>query len=142
MVKHLTRKVRVGKSKPKLTEIDASISPAAWHILRWYVVIKFGIFPTEHPLGSLGRVLHISKKLYRVTNVSIIWVCHRLHPVRASAHVRLDPNWRQFRLTVGAPDAEAKFKKQVEAATKKDANAAKYPALYVRRTFISSKDCC
>lgn len=43
-----------------------------------------------------------------------------------------DPNWRQFRLTVGAPDAEAKFKKEVEAAARKDANAAKYPALYVR----------
>jgi ubiquitin-conjugating enzyme E2 Q len=38
MKKHLERKVSVGKSKPKLREIDPSISPAAWLILRWYVL--------------------------------------------------------------------------------------------------------
>ena len=35
MKKHLDRKVTIGKSKPKLREIDPSVSPAAWLILRW-----------------------------------------------------------------------------------------------------------
>ena len=43
-----------------------------------------------------------------------------------------DPSWKQFRLTVGAPDAEAKFKKAIEAAGKTDVNAMVYPVLYVR----------
>ena len=42
-----------------------------------------------------------------------------------------DPSWKQFRLTVGAPDAEAKFKKAIEAAGKTDSNAMLYPVLYV-----------
>ena len=48
------------------------------------------------------------------------------------AQPRSDPNWTQFRLTVGAPDAEAKFKKAIDAAAKTDANAVVYPVLYVR----------
>jgi hypothetical protein len=43
-----------------------------------------------------------------------------------------DPSWTQFRLTVGAPDAEAKFKKAIEEAGKADVNAMVYPVLYVR----------
>lgn len=35
MKKHLERKVTVGKSKPKLREVDPTVSPAAWLILRW-----------------------------------------------------------------------------------------------------------
>lgn len=37
MKKHLERKVKAGKSKPKLKDIDADILPAAWSILRWSV---------------------------------------------------------------------------------------------------------
>jgi hypothetical protein len=32
----LERKVKAGKSKPKLKDIDSNISSAAWSILRWY----------------------------------------------------------------------------------------------------------
>lgn len=47
MKRHLERKVKAGKSKPKLKDIDANILPAAWSILRWYDIIlpfiyKFG----------------------------------------------------------------------------------------------------
>jgi hypothetical protein len=43
-----------------------------------------------------------------------------------------DPAWRQFRFSVGAPDAEAKFKAAVGLAQAKNANARRYPSLYVR----------
>ena len=43
-----------------------------------------------------------------------------------------DPSWTQFRLTVGAPDAEAKFKKAIDEAGKTEVNAMVYPVLYVR----------
>ena len=42
-----------------------------------------------------------------------------------------DVKTRQFRLTVGAPDAEAKFKDAMMNATKEDANVKKFPVLYV-----------
>lgn len=38
--------------------------------------------------------------------------------------------FRHFRLTVGAPDAEAKFYKAQEQAKLEDANAAQYPSIY------------
>lgn len=43
----------------------------------------------------------------------------------------VDPAWRQFRFTIGAPDAEAKFKAAIKDVQKDDANARKYPSLYV-----------
>ncbi|EAU83704.2 hypothetical protein CC1G_05608 [Coprinopsis cinerea okayama7 len=98
MKKHLTRKVNIGKSKPKLYDIDPEVLPAAWLILRWIV-------------GSCtASIEEITSEEDEIKN--------------------LDPNWRQFRLTVGAPDAEAKFKSAVEAAAKENANAREYPALY------------
>lgn len=48
------------------------------------------------------------------------------------------PVWHQFRFTIGAPDAETKFKAAVTEAQKKDANARKYPSLYVRGTLLHS----
>jgi ubiquitin-conjugating enzyme E2 Q len=41
MKKHLERKVKAGKYKPKLKDIDPNILPAAWSILRWSVVSPF-----------------------------------------------------------------------------------------------------
>lgn len=38
--------------------------------------------------------------------------------------------WRQFRFTVGAPDAEAKFKTEQDKARSEDKNAQTYPSLY------------
>ncbi|KAJ2925630.1 hypothetical protein H1R20_g11464, partial [Candolleomyces eurysporus] len=98
MKKHLERKVTVGKSKPKLREIDPSVSPAAWLILRWIV-------------GSCTALIEeITSGDELIQN--------------------LDKNWRQFRLTVGAPDAEAKFNTAVKLASAADKNASKYPVLY------------
>jgi ubiquitin-conjugating enzyme E2 Q len=39
MKRHLERKVPAGKSKPKLKDMDPTILPAAWSILRWFVII-------------------------------------------------------------------------------------------------------
>lgn len=42
-----------------------------------------------------------------------------------------DPTWRQFRFSVGAPDAEAKFRTAVQEAQVRNQNARTYPSLYV-----------
>jgi ubiquitin-conjugating enzyme E2 Q len=36
MKKHLEKKVKAGKVKPKLKDMDPAILPAAWLLLRWY----------------------------------------------------------------------------------------------------------
>lgn len=46
-------------------------------------------------------------------------------------------NWKQYRLTVGAPDMEAKFKAAVDKAKTKNANARKYPVLYVSLRIVA-----
>ena len=51
----------------------------------------------------------------------------------------IDCRWRQFKFSVGAPDAEAKFNTAVKAASDKDNNATKYPVLYVRSTLSSPR---
>lgn len=43
----------------------------------------------------------------------------------------IDSQWTQYRMTVGAPDAEAKFKKALDLAAQLDENAATYPVIYV-----------
>ncbi|KAI5891455.1 uncharacterized protein SCHCODRAFT_02629145 [Schizophyllum commune H4-8] len=42
----------------------------------------------------------------------------------------IDSEWRQFRFTVGAPDAEARFRASIEAAVKKDQNAMNFPSIF------------
>ncbi|OSX62557.1 hypothetical protein POSPLADRAFT_1046024 [Postia placenta MAD-698-R-SB12] len=42
----------------------------------------------------------------------------------------INPEWRQFRFSVGAPDAEAKFHKALESAQVDNHNARRYPCLY------------
>jgi ubiquitin-conjugating enzyme E2 Q len=44
MKKHLERKVKAGKSKPKLKELDPTVLPAAWSILRWYATFHVPVF--------------------------------------------------------------------------------------------------
>jgi hypothetical protein len=46
--------------------------------------------------------------------------------------VSADPDYRQFRFSVGAPEAETKFKQAVNSAQQISHNAMKYPSLYVR----------
>ena len=43
--------------------------------------------------------------------------------------------FRQFRFTVGAPDAEAKFYAAQRQAVLQDSNARNYPSLFVRPSF-------
>ncbi|KAJ7753671.1 hypothetical protein DFH07DRAFT_868677 [Mycena maculata] len=100
MKRHLERKVKPGKSKPRLQEMEnGTIIPAAWYILRWCV-------------ASCTAYLEemSSSENQRIQGV--------------------DSAWRQFRFSVGAPDAEAKFQKALKSATETDANAKKYPSLY------------
>ncbi|KAF9266711.1 hypothetical protein L218DRAFT_895759 [Marasmius fiardii PR-910] len=42
----------------------------------------------------------------------------------------IDRSWRQYRFSVGAPDAEAKFKESVEKAQAVDVNCRQYPSLF------------
>ncbi|KAJ8461993.1 hypothetical protein ONZ45_g18095 [Pleurotus djamor] len=42
----------------------------------------------------------------------------------------VDNSWRQFRFSVGAPDAEAKFKTAIAGAQQRNANTRAYPTLY------------
>ncbi|KAM5545525.1 hypothetical protein V8D89_000563 [Ganoderma adspersum] len=42
----------------------------------------------------------------------------------------IGPEWRQFRFSVGAPDAEAKFRVAVQGAQEESPKAQQYPSLY------------
>jgi ubiquitin-conjugating enzyme E2 Q len=42
-----------------------------------------------------------------------------------------DNTWKQYRFTMGSPDAEAKFKAEIASAQALDKNARSYPILYV-----------
>lgn len=53
----------------------------------------------------------------------------------------VDGQYHQFRFSVGSPQAEAKFRAAVDTATKADANAKKYPTIYVRSFALSSENC-
>ncbi|KAF7320888.1 UBIQUITIN-CONJUGAT-2 domain-containing protein [Mycena chlorophos] len=97
--KHLERKVKPGKSKPRLQEMEnGTILPAAWAILRWSVA------------SCTAYLEEMSSEEMSIQG--------------------LDPVWRQFRFSVGAPDAEAKFQKALEMAKSSDNNAKKFPSLY------------
>ncbi|KAJ3740793.1 hypothetical protein DFH05DRAFT_1528585 [Lentinula detonsa] len=107
MKKHLERKVKPGNSKPKLTTMPeaADVVPAAWKLLRWCV-------------GSCTAYLEeISFQEESIVNTN--W-----------CFIRLDSTWKQYRFSVGAPDAEAKFKAAVEESKTKSQNAKEYPSLY------------
>ncbi|KZT30052.1 hypothetical protein NEOLEDRAFT_302770 [Neolentinus lepideus HHB14362 ss-1] len=98
MKQHLEKKVKAGKSKPKLKDIDTSVLPATWSILRWCV-------------GSCTALLEeITSDEDMVKNIG--------------------DDWRQFRFSVGAPDAEAKFKTALEEAKRQSPHAVAYPSLY------------
>ncbi|RDB28698.1 hypothetical protein Hypma_015532 [Hypsizygus marmoreus] len=98
MKKHLEKKVKAGRAKPKLRDMDSSILPAAWSILRWCVA------------SCTAYLEEITSGEESIKN--------------------MDPGWRQFRFSVGAPDAEAKFKAAITDAQAKDVNALSYPSLY------------
>ena len=78
------------------------------------------------------RVRRILKPSLLVKNLSKTWVESDNISATMLLTLKSDPSWTQFRLTVGAPDAEAKFKKAIDAAVKIDVNAVVYPVFYVR----------
>ncbi|KAJ6632300.1 hypothetical protein B0H10DRAFT_1865630 [Mycena sp. CBHHK59/15] len=99
MKRHLERKVKPGKSKPRLKEMeDGKVLPAAWSVLRWCIA------------SCTAYLEEMSSPDECIQGV--------------------DPAWRQFRFSVGAPDAEAKFQTALSDAKKSDVNAKKYPSLY------------
>lgn len=100
MKRHLERKVKPGKSKPRLVDMEeGKILPAAWSVLRWCV-------------GSATAYLE------------------EMSSNEEQCVQGVDPVWRQFRFSVGAPSAEAKFQKALKMAKETDGNAKKYPSLY------------
>ncbi|KAJ7187359.1 hypothetical protein C8R46DRAFT_880049 [Mycena filopes] len=100
MKRHLERKVKPGKSKPRLKEMEnGTVLPAAWKVLRWCVA-SCTAYLEEMSSSEDQRIQG------------------------------LDASWRQFRFSVGAPDAEAKFMKAQQMAITTDANAKRYPSLY------------
>ncbi|KAJ3717151.1 hypothetical protein C8R42DRAFT_724779 [Lentinula raphanica] len=100
MKKHLEQNIKPGKSKPKLHE-----TPVAENIV-----------PTAWKLlrwcvrSCTAYLEEISSEEEKIVNV--------------------DNSWKQYRFSVGAPDAEAKFKAAIEESKAKDKNAWKYPSLY------------
>ncbi|KAJ6451098.1 hypothetical protein C8R47DRAFT_1221896 [Mycena vitilis] len=122
MKRHLDREVKPGKSKPRLKEMEnGTILPAAWSALRWCV-------------ASCAR--RTSRRCRRSSSFRVS-VRPSPSPPPSSSSVRAansraaaDTAWRQFRFSVGAPDAESKFQKALQDATKTDGNARKYPSLY------------
>ncbi|KAF8641742.1 hypothetical protein AX16_009819 [Volvariella volvacea WC 439] len=98
MRKHLMKKVRSTKVKPKLKEMDPLVLPAAWSILRWIIA------------SCTAYLEEINDEQEKV--------------------VGLGNGWRQFRFSVGAPDAEAKFKAAIASAQETDSHARQYPSIY------------
>ncbi|KIK53259.1 hypothetical protein GYMLUDRAFT_49424 [Collybiopsis luxurians FD-317 M1] len=100
MKRHLERKVKSGESKPKL-----STMPEAADVLpaAWKIL--------RWCVGSCTAYLEeISSEEESIKNIG--------------------KGWRQYRFSVGAPDAEAKFKTAVEEAKARNANTRQYPSLY------------
>ncbi|KAI0073974.1 hypothetical protein K474DRAFT_119925 [Panus rudis PR-1116 ss-1] len=75
------------------------------------------------------------------TSLPAAWLLLRWCVASCTAHLEelsdekdrvknIGPTWRQFRFSVGSPDAEEKFYNAQRKAQAKDANAAKYPSLY------------
>ncbi|EIN06501.1 hypothetical protein PUNSTDRAFT_115057 [Punctularia strigosozonata HHB-11173 SS5] len=96
--RYLEKKVKDGKSKPKLQQYDPSILPAAWAILRWCVA------------SCTAHLEELTSEEEIVQNI--------------------DSSWRQFRFTVGSPDAEAKFSSALRQAQKENSSAKAYPSIY------------
>ncbi|KAL0572423.1 hypothetical protein V5O48_009541 [Marasmius crinis-equi] len=52
----------------------------------------------------------------------------------------IDPAWRQYRFSVGSPDAEARFKNAVEEAKAVDPNCHNFPSLFVRLILVAPRE--
>jgi hypothetical protein len=76
MKKHLERKVKAGKSKPRLKDVDPDVLPAAWSILRWYVIFSLYEYSSlvTCPQGVWPHVRRTLKLLLREKKKSKTWV--------------------------------------------------------------------
>ena len=135
MKKHLEQPRSAGRAKQRLQDIDRTIPDAAWSVLRWVVASC-----TAH-LEELTSEEEQVKNIGAPRLASLLLVCRRDSTIVVDIAVDImlfcglaGPEWRQFRFSVGAPDAEAKFRKALQQAQAQSANARKYPSLYVRRS--------
>ncbi|KAI8977714.1 hypothetical protein BD414DRAFT_516981 [Trametes punicea] len=105
--RHLERPRTPGRAKPRLRDIDPTIPRAAWLVLRWCELQS-----NEEKVMNMGT--STCRCTFAVNNPTGV-----------------DPIWRQFRFSVGAPDAEAKFRKAVQLAKTENSRAHEFPSLYV-----------
>ncbi|TDL29181.1 hypothetical protein BD410DRAFT_817396 [Rickenella mellea] len=98
MKSYLEQKILPGQSKPLLIEMDRSVSPAAWSVLRWCIA------------SATAYLEELTEPEDMV--------------------VGIDPEWCQFRFSVGAPDAEARFKDAILQAQTDNENAKRFPSIY------------
>ena len=136
MRRHLLKKTKAGKSKPKLKDMDSSIPAAAWSILRWCVTViscrrsSYPHLPRRCVASCTAHLEELTSEEDLVRNIGELRGFIRYY-LRIFYFQSIDSTWRQFRFTIGAPDAEARFKAAVAEAQKTDVNARKYPGLYV-----------
>ena len=126
MKKYLERQRKPGQAKPKLKDMNKTIPEAAWSILRWCVA------------SCTAHLEELREEHEMVKNIGVF-------PASVPCSVQLrhsyyiGSDWRQFRFSVGAPDAEARFRMAIQQAQVEDANARLYPSLYVRSRHSSSR---
>ena len=106
--------------KPKLKDVKPEVTSAAWLILRWCVA------------SCTAHIEPIESGPQLIRNLGKSQLPYLIIPSHVQRYT--DSSWRQYRLTVGAPDAEDKFKKAVDSAKTTSANAKKYPIIYVSST--------
>ncbi|KAI0350812.1 hypothetical protein OH77DRAFT_1570284 [Trametes cingulata] len=115
--------------------------------MRWAISDLIDMIP---PIMELKRHLEQPRKPGRAkprlqdidrSILEAVWLVLRWCVASCTAHLEelqsedekvknMDPTWRQFRFSVGAPDAEAKFRRAVEQAKQENSRAHEYPALY------------
>ncbi|KAF7358472.1 UBIQUITIN-CONJUGAT-2 domain-containing protein [Mycena venus] len=105
---------------------NGSIIPAAWSILRWCVASCTAYLEEM----SDGQCIQGRRASVRMRPRVPFHLCLDDVPLTDALPLYTDSAWRQFRFSVGAPDAEAKVQKALQNRTTTDANAKKYPNLY------------
>ncbi|KAI0773052.1 hypothetical protein BD413DRAFT_538699, partial [Trametes elegans] len=116
--RHLEQPRKPGHAKPRLQDVDRSIPDAAWLVLRWCVA------------SCTAYLEELQSDDEKVKNMGTC--CNQAFATGCALTTapRGDPTWRQFRFSVGAPDAEAKFRRAVQQAQQENSNARQFPSLY------------
>ncbi|KAJ7825229.1 hypothetical protein B0H14DRAFT_3468718 [Mycena olivaceomarginata] len=83
-----------------------------------------------------GSIVHAARSVLRWCVTSCTAYLEEMSDAQCIQGV--DSAWRQFRFSVGAPDAEVTSQNALQnATTTTDANAKKYPSLYVRAPLLA-----